>query len=130
MLAQSTFFKKYHILTAILLRTDDFFPSYSLWTGLTNSRKSAILDTGFASRFAFSPLPITPFAPAFLNNYPNVPQIIDCERLGTRQVNFLGKCRSHTICEFPDVKSPVTTVTGRCVTATYVIIFVRYDAIS
>ena len=28
-----------------------------------------------------------------------------------------GKWRSHTICEFPEVKSPFTTVKGRCVTA-------------
>ena len=47
-----------------------FFILSASWTDLGNSGKSAInasaiLDTGFASRLAFSPLPITPFTPRF-----------------------------------------------------------------
>ena len=58
-----------------------FFILTASWTDLENSGKSAInasaiLDTGF--RLAFSPLPITPFAPAFPAS----------ERLGTRQVRL------------------------------------------
>ena len=81
MLTQSTFFEKYHILIAILLRTDDFLHSYSL---VNRSRKfpgnpplmhppSWIQDLPVASpSLPFPSLLLTPLSLIINSNIPKV----------------------------------------------------------